>query len=99
MKFHIVFLLPLLALILSCYVTFRMEIIVSDKDRFQGIQIRFGLPVYRFEQIYDYTDPRLSFFETLLIDRWEKSMGQNEEWTLRRIKDIFKIDIITKNFI
>jgi hypothetical protein len=91
MKFHIVLLFLLLILVLSSYITFRMEIIVSDNDRFQGIQIRFGLPLYRFEQIYDYADPRLSLFEALLVDRWERSVGQRRDWTWKHITDIFKI--------
>lgn len=91
MKFHIVLLFLLLILVLSSYITFRMEIIVSDNDHFQGIQMRFGLPFYRFEQIYDYSDPRLSFFEALLVDRWEKSVGQKRDWTRKHILDIFKI--------
>jgi hypothetical protein len=65
--------------------------IVADDDRFQGIQIRFGLPLYRFEQIYDYSDPRLSFFEALLIDRWEKSAAQKRAWSRKHITNIFKI--------
>lgn len=77
MKFHIVFILLVLALVLSSYITFRLEIMVTSNEQFQGIQIRYGLPLYRFEQIYDYTDPRLNFLEVLVIDRWQKSIGQN----------------------
>lgn len=92
MYFYIVLLLLLLLiLVLFSYITFRMEIIVTDNDQFQGIQIRFGLPVYRFEQIYDYTDPRLSFLEALLVDRWERSIGSKKDWNWQHIKDIFKI--------
>jgi len=91
MKFHIVLLFLLLTLVLSSYVKFRIEIIVTDSDRFQGIQIRFGLPLYRFEQIYDYSDPRLNFFEALLVDRWDKSVSQKGDWTWKNVKDIFKI--------
>ncbi len=91
MKFHIVLLFLLLTMVLFSYVTFRIEIIVTDSDRFQGVQIRFGLPFYRFEQIYDYTDPRLKFFEALLVDRWNKSVGQKRDWTWKNVKDIFKI--------
>lgn len=92
MKFHIVLPLLLLTLALTSYVKFRMEIIVTDNDRFQGIQIRFGMPLYRFEQIYDYTDPRLNFIEALLVDRWDKSVGQKEDGTWKSVKDIFKIN-------
>jgi len=82
MKFHIVFNFLAVALVLSLYITFRIEIMVTGNERFQGIQIRFGLPFYRFEQIYDYTDPRLHFLESLLMDRWQKSFKtqQTSSW-------------------
>ena len=89
MKFHIVFILLVLALVLSSYISFRLEIMVTSNEQFQGIQIRYGLPLYRFEQIYDYTDPRLSFLEVLLIDRWQKSVGQKAAGNWKQIVNIF----------
>jgi len=92
MKFYIVILLLLgLSIALSCYKKFRVEILLTDNDHFQGIQLRLGLPFYRFEQIYDYTDPRLSFLEALLIDRWERSVAQRVDWNRERMKHLFSI--------
>ncbi len=89
MKFHIVFILMVLVLVLSSYITFRMEIMATSNDRLQGIQIRFGLPLYRFEQIYDYSDPRLNLLEALLMDRWQKSVGQKTASKWEQMKYIF----------
>lgn len=88
MYFYIALLL-LLPLVLFSSITFRMEIIVADNERFQGIQIRFGLPLYRFEQIYNHSDSRLSFLQTLLLERFEKSIGTKKDWNWKRLKSVF----------
>ena len=91
MKFYIAILLLLaLPMVLSCYKKYRVEIILADNDHFQGIQLRLGLPLYRFEQIYDYTDPQLSLLEALVIDRWDRSVGEKVDWNWERIKHLFK---------
>jgi hypothetical protein len=90
-KFYIVILLLLgLPIVLSCYKKYQVEIILADNDHFQGIQLRFGLPLYRFEKIYDYTDPQLSILEALVIDRWDRSVGEKVDWNWERVKHLCK---------
>lgn len=90
MKFYVVMLLLLgLPIVLTCYKKYRVEIILADKDNFQGIQLRFGLPLYRFEQIYDYTDSQLSFLEALVIDRLDRNVAEKVDWDWERVKQLF----------
>lgn len=90
MKFYVVMLLLLgLPIVLTCYKKYRVEIILADNDNFQGIQLRFGIPLYRFEQIYDYTDPQLSFLEALVIDRFDRSVAEKVDWDWERVKQLF----------
>lgn len=91
MKFHVVLLLLLLALVLFAYIKFSIEIILSDNDRFQGLQIRFGLLWHHFEHSFDYTDPRLNLWEALAADYWNAMSKRNEKWSWAQFKQIFKI--------
>ena len=82
----------LLIFISGSYITFQLEIIMADSERFKGIQIRCGLPLYSFEQIYNQNDSPLSLWPALLLDRWVKSTASQNNWNWERIKNIFMMN-------
>lgn len=76
MGFYIVLVgLSCLIMVLFTYRKYSIEIELQESKQFQGIQMRAHLPLYTFEQIYDYSDPKLHLLEAMLIDRLDKGFS------------------------
>jgi len=60
---------------LLVYRKYSIEIELQETSQFQGVQLRARLPLYTFEQIYDYSDPRLNLLESMLLDRLDKGFS------------------------
>lgn len=80
---------------LCMYRNYWIEIELQENQQYQGIQLRARLPLYSFEQIYDYSDPKLNLLEALLLDRLDKGFNGQIAFDLgvlkRFIKSISKI--------
>ena len=76
MPFYIVVIgLSCLIMALLVYRKYSIEIELQETSQFQGVQLRARLPLYTFEQIYDYSDPQLNLLESMLLDRLDKGFS------------------------
>lgn len=90
MKFYIVAVGLICLLFLFVYRKYDFEIELQESKQFQGIQLRAHLPFYTFEQIYDYSDPRLNLFEAMLLDRLDKGFNGRVAFDLAVLKRFIK---------
>lgn len=76
MRFYIVAIgLSCLIMVLFIYRKYSIEIELQENQQFQGIKLSARLPLYTFEQIYDYSDPQLHLLECMLLDRLDKGFS------------------------
>lgn len=91
MRFYIVaVLLTGFAAVLFMYWDCWIEIELQEDQQFQGIQLRTRLPLYSFEQIYDYSDPKLNLLEAMLLDRLDKGFNGKVTFDIGVLKRLFK---------
>ncbi len=100
MGFYIVAVgLSCLIMVLFIYRKYSIEIELQESKQFQGIQLRARLPLYTFEQIYDYSDPKLHLLEAMLIDRLDKGFSGKVafDWGVlkRFLKSVSRIKLVS----
>ncbi len=100
--------LSLLIITILLFSFIKVEVILKVRDdvNFQGISMQIDSRFYKQERNYDYTDPKLSLIESLIISTLENRInGQNSllndyhEETLQTItslivKDIFRLSTV-----
>lgn len=72
--------------VLFTYRDYWIEIELQENQQYQGIQLRARLPLYHFEQIYDYSDPKLNLLEAMLLDRLDKGFDGKVAFDLGVLK-------------
>ncbi len=80
----------LIVVLLSLKIKIEIIIIVHEDELDQGLQLKIHAFMYNSQHNYEYTDPRLRLWESLLIDVMNNRTHQEEQGWLQKIRAIRK---------
>ena len=67
----------LITFLLFSYIKVELILNVRDDDSYQGISVRIDSRFYKKERNYDYSDPKLSLLESIIIATIDKKFSAN----------------------
>lgn len=91
MLFYIVLaMLGCFILLLFCYAHAHLEIELYEEDHVQGIKLHIDIPFYKYQQSYDYSDPKLHLLEAVLVDRINSGLHDKLGFNLAALEAVLK---------